>query len=572
MMPGVGEIEMAKRTIGPFEIESKLGTGGMGVVYLATYRKTGQKVALKVLTPALSVDEQLLKRFEREMEILKRLRHNHIVRYYGGGKHGTQHFYAMELIDGGSLEDRIKKQGRLSWEQTIDYSIQIAKALEHSHFHAIIHRDLKPANCFMTSDGTLKLGDFGIARDTQATALTAAGKTVGTYAYMAPEQISGKPPISRRTDLYALGCVMFEMLTGKPPFEADTPAQMLFSHLKEEPPRVTSAALDCPAALETIIDKLLEKDPEERFFDALALQVALSEVSAKVAAQASIAKQTVSGGTTKATTKKDRTVLENILGIKRKKRKAGPIYEQASFLAGCLLLLIAGVVWLMWPPSEAELYAKASELMSEDDPSAWTDAERRYLTPMINRFPDGQYANQARQWLDDIPVRKARRQSQKRYEQGKPPESPAEGQFFEAKKFEDFGDRVSALQRFNGLVELYGNNDDPGDRAIVQLAQERIQSIEKGGEQAASTIAAVNAVLRRGDEFLAKGRKLEAQKAWNSVIALYGNNDEFEPQVKYARARLAGQEVEPLQFDDAPPSDGTKDNGDAGADDREEGR
>src|SRR5262245_54209205 len=122
---------MAKRRIGPFEIEDKLGTGGMGIVYLATYLKTGQKVALKVLTPAMSSDEQLIKRFEREMEILKKLRHENIVRYFGGGRNGTQHFYAMELMGGGSLEQVIKKQGRLSWEQTVDYAMQIAKALEH---------------------------------------------------------------------------------------------------------------------------------------------------------------------------------------------------------------------------------------------------------------------------------------------------------------------------------------------------------------------------------------------------------------------------------------------------------
>ena len=549
---------MAKRRIGPFEIESKLGTGGMGIVYLATYLKTGQKVALKVLTPALSADEQLLKRFEREMTILKRLRHRHIVRYYGGGKHASQHYYAMELIDGGSLEQLIKKQGRLSWEQTIDYSMQIAKALEHSHYHAIIHRDLKPGNCFMTKDGTLKLGDFGIARDTQATALTAAGKTVGTYAYMAPEQISGKPPVSKKTDLYALGCVMFEMLTGKPPFVAETPAEMLFNHLKDEPPRVTSEALDCPIFLESIIDKLLEKDPEERYFDALALQVALGDVTQKVAAQASLAKQTISGGTTRATTKKDRTILENLLGKKRKRKKKAPVYENAFFLAGCFILLVAVVAWLMWPPNEEKLFAEATRLMSTEDPSSWDDAKRRYIEPLLARAPEGEYSEQARQWLDEIPVRKAQRQSLKRYEQGKPPESAAEGQFFEAKKFEDFGDRVSAVEKYRGLVELYSQNQEPLERAIVDMARQRIKVVEEGGDQAAGRIAAVNSSLKRADELLAKGRKLDAEKIWNSVTALYGSNDEFEPQVKYAKARLAGQDVEPFDFDEAKPAEENK--------------
>ena len=242
-----------KRRVGPFELERKLGVGGMGVVYLATYLKNGKLMAVKVLPPEMCSNQKLVRRFLREMSILSKLRHENIVRYYGGGKDKTQHFYAMEYMDGGSMELMLKKKGRLSWEETVDNARQIALALEYAHNHGIIHRDLKPANLFLGKDGRLKLGDFGIARDTQATALTAAGRTVGTYAYMAPEQISGKPPVSRKTDLYALGCVMFEMLTGKPPFVAPTAAEMLFAHLEQEPPRMTEQALDCPVWLENLV-------------------------------------------------------------------------------------------------------------------------------------------------------------------------------------------------------------------------------------------------------------------------------------------------------------------------------
>ena len=199
---------MTKRRIGPFEIEKQLGVGGMGIVYLATFVKTGQQVALKVLSPAMWVDERVLSRFEREMEILKRLRHKNIVRYYWGGRLNNQHLYAMEIMDGGSLDEVLRRKGRLSWEQTVDAARQICRGLEHAHNAGVVHRDLKPANLFLTKKGILKLGDFGIARDTTATALTAAGSTVGTYAYMAPEQITGLSPVTRKTDLYSLGCVL----------------------------------------------------------------------------------------------------------------------------------------------------------------------------------------------------------------------------------------------------------------------------------------------------------------------------------------------------------------------------
>jgi serine/threonine-protein kinase len=180
---------MAERRIGPFIIGRQLGAGGMGVVYRAVYTETGREVALKVLPPGLIGDDKIRARFEREIGILKKLSHPNIVRYYGGGTHEGQRWYAMELIDGGAVSQLLKRRGRLTPEQAIEAGRQLCAALEHAHNAGIIHRDLKPGNLFITTRGRIKLGDFGIARDTEASPLTAAGKTVGTYAYMAPEQI-----------------------------------------------------------------------------------------------------------------------------------------------------------------------------------------------------------------------------------------------------------------------------------------------------------------------------------------------------------------------------------------------
>ncbi|MSR60413.1 MAG: serine/threonine protein kinase, partial [Planctomycetaceae bacterium] len=216
-----------KRVIGPFELGERIGVGGMGIVYRAVYTKTGTPVAIKILSPDLSNEVSLQKRFEREISILKKLLHPHIVRYYGGGKIGMQRFYAMELVTGGSLESYLKAKKRLPWEEAVAIGLQVAQALEHAHTAGVIHRDLKPANLMLTKDRKVKLTDFGIARDTTATALTAAGRTVGTYAYMAPEQIRGKPPVDKKTDLYALGCVLFEMLTGETPFCCENQGEML---------------------------------------------------------------------------------------------------------------------------------------------------------------------------------------------------------------------------------------------------------------------------------------------------------------------------------------------------------
>ena len=201
---------MAQKTLGPFDLEEKIGVGGMGIVFRALYRKNDRIVAVKILTGPLSTNPKLVARFEREMEILQKLEHPNITKYYGGGKVDGHHFYAMKLMTGGNLHRLIKQKGQLPWEQVIEFGCQICDALDHAHSHGIIHRDLKPGNLFLRRDKTTNaekvvLGDFGIARDQDATALTATGMTVGTYAYMSPEQITGKKEISSKPDLYSLG-------------------------------------------------------------------------------------------------------------------------------------------------------------------------------------------------------------------------------------------------------------------------------------------------------------------------------------------------------------------------------
>lgn len=255
---------MESRWIWPFELQDKLGEGGMGIVYRARYVGNDRIVAVKLIPPEVAADPTLLARFEREMEVLKQLRHPNIVHSFGGVCDNQQRFYAMELVDGGTLADILRERGRLAWDTVIDYGLQMCAGLQCAHERGVVHRDVKPANFLVTPAGKLKLSDFGLATMAAATRITAAGRTLGTLQYMAPEQIRGKPPISNRTDLYALGCVFFELLTGKPPFEAEHPAEVLHKHLKEAPPRLADRMLDCPPELDQLVADLLEKDPEKR--------------------------------------------------------------------------------------------------------------------------------------------------------------------------------------------------------------------------------------------------------------------------------------------------------------------
>jgi serine/threonine-protein kinase len=351
---------MTERRIGPFIIGRQLGAGGMGVVYRATYTETGRDVALKVLPPGLIGDDKIRARFEREIGILKKLSHPNIVRYFGGGTHEGQRWYAMELIDGGAVSQLLKRRGRLTPEQTIEAGRQICAALEHSHNAGIIHRDLKPGNLFITSKGRIKLGDFGIARDTEASPLTAVGKTVGTYAYMAPEQIRGSAVITRKTDLYAVGCLLYELLTGQTPFLADNPAEMLLAHMESEPFPVRAKCPTCPPALDQLIMRLLEKEPDDRPFDALAVHTELTEIAAALKASPGAAGNGSTASSTVSMTARPGTgVAESGKKAKKKKKREWvPFYERLPFLVAVLILIIGFAAYMLWPRPYQQVYSE----------------------------------------------------------------------------------------------------------------------------------------------------------------------------------------------------------------------
>lgn len=255
---------MEKRWIWPFELEEQIGSGAMGVVYRARFVKNDRRVALKLLPPEVAANATLAARFQREMEILKDLRHPHIVHCFGGTCEGDQWFYAMELIEAGTLAGLLSEQGKLGWRQAIEFALQVCAALQYAHERGVIHRDLKPGNLLLTKSGKIKLADFGLALVSAETRLTSTGKTMGSLHYMAPEQIRGKPALSNRTDLYALGCMLFELLCGRTPFVGQAMAEILQQHIQKPPPKISSFSVDCPVELEELIAQLLQKDPEQR--------------------------------------------------------------------------------------------------------------------------------------------------------------------------------------------------------------------------------------------------------------------------------------------------------------------
>jgi serine/threonine protein kinase len=260
-----------------FKLGKPIGVGTVGTVYSAQSDELGGPVAVKILHPAIAHDPRIVDRFQREIVVMERLIHPNIVRHYGGGLLDDQFFYAMELLDGGSLKDRLKAEGPLPWRTAADYASQIASALQHAHNHGVIHRDLKPSNLFFGADGRIILGDFGVARDLHDADISDHGVTVGTYAYMSPEQIRADYQITGQSDLYALGCVLYEMLAGRPPYSGANFAQLLDQHLNAKPKGLRAQGVDCPEWLEELVMQLLEKEPHRRPFNARSVQGRLRE-------------------------------------------------------------------------------------------------------------------------------------------------------------------------------------------------------------------------------------------------------------------------------------------------------
>lgn len=267
---------MIGEKIHSYEISEHLGRGGMGNVYKATDTMLGREVALKMLHPQLTMQEQFLERFKKEARVLAQLLHPNIAVIYNFIEQGGNHFMVMEYVEGNSLDDLLKKYKILPPEFIVPVFIQVLEGLQHAHRKNIFHRDIKPANIMLTPDGTVKLMDFGIAKIAGEQKMTQVNKIVGTVEFMAPELLQGKDA-SAASDIYASGVTLYELLCGKLPFEADTDFNLMQAIMKQKIIQPTKFNASIPKALSDIVMKAMDKNPAARFADAAAFQQALMQ-------------------------------------------------------------------------------------------------------------------------------------------------------------------------------------------------------------------------------------------------------------------------------------------------------
>ena len=261
---------------GRYRIMRKLGSGGMANVYLAEDQELGRRVAIKILNDRHAGDEQFVERFRREAKNAASLSHPNIVSIYDRGEAEGTYYIAMEYLDGKSLKELILERGPAPVSVAVDYARQILAALRFAHRNGIVHRDIKPHNVLVDAEGHVKVTDFGIAR-AGASQMTEEGSIIGTAQYLSPEQARGTQ-VDQTSDLYSLGIVLYEMLTGAVPFTGDSPVEIAMKHLSATPPPLATKRPDIPNALDLVVLRALAKDPAARYQSADEMDADLERV------------------------------------------------------------------------------------------------------------------------------------------------------------------------------------------------------------------------------------------------------------------------------------------------------
>lgn len=530
---------MARSRIGPLALESPLGGRG-SQIFRAVHIQQKLQVAVRIFSVPLGMTPEAKRDFAEEMEQLKKLRHNGIVRCFGGGFDQRDAYLVYELVDGESLDKLLDRRQRLPWEVVLDYGIQLSEALEAAHQQRRIHGRLRPDKILVDRDGSrVRIGDF--ARGWSANNLLQRNAQPQELAYQAPECLEGEEAsLEVASDLYSLGAVLYHALTGRCPFQGKTLEELRQSIVTHQLPAVASIVFDCPVWLNAIIEQLLDKDPARRPYTAAAVALALKEAQKRATQGISVAQHAVSGFSPLQMRSVDRAEAERVLGHKPKRVKKeveGPsFYERPWFLVVCILCILLGIGWIMMPLNARQLRERAEKLLVTNDPVDWNDARDKYLLALVERFPNTEDADWAQEQLDTIEMNNAERKMERNAQRGRVPENEGEIRYQEARRYERFGDRITAYEKYKSIVNLM--KDEEKERPFVNLARRQIREIERNPMSYTELQKFLTTKLDEADKLSDQGNVIESTKIWESIVNLYNGNQELKTIVEKAQSKL----------------------------------
>jgi hypothetical protein len=510
--------------VGNWYVEAEIGRGALGVVYRARgYDDPARHAAVKLFTEAR--DPAAVGRLAAELLPLQRLDHANIVKVLDSGTHGGLAFVASELVEGTDCA-KLLEGGRRPWREVLSVAVQAARALKHAHNRNVLHRDLKPAHFLLTSDGTLKILAFGLAKVFPPP--PGHSPPIGSGAYLPPETASGKP-LTRRSDFYSLGGVLYTLVTGRPPFAAGSVVELLHKQCYTLPERPALLVPDLPPELDEFICSLLDKNPSRRPGNAAAviedlerLRGKLERKGEKLAWPAKLTPDTA-----------ESPALPALLGGAgeghESEPESRPLLKRPLVVIPLFLLALAAlVVPLAWPSKSAEeLYEAAQPLLASENPGDWDEALDKYLEPLAQKYPD-RYKEEIAAARDRV---RDRRELRRALGEGAKVElkSDAQRSYQLGLRLAQAGDAGAARRVWTAVITAFGPVDS--EKRWVDLARTGLVALEQPTNnpvRPALNRAPFERALEHAKALAAAGKRAEADLAFDALVAL----TEFDPAAR----------------------------------------
>ena len=550
--------------IGPFQILEKIGSGGMGNVYLGRQDETGRMVAVKVLSASLARESGFVGRFNREIDAMRKLKNPHIVELYESGVEGENYYYSMEYVAGETLMSVMRREKRMPWQRAFEFAIQVCQALKAAHDAGIIHRDLKPSNLMVNPEGVVKLTDFGVAQVFASDRLTATGSIIGTAEFMSPEQAQGKRA-GKQSDLYSLGAVLYAMITGRTPFVGSTAIEVIQKHKFGLFDRPKMFVPDLPIRVDETICRLLEKEPDKRFPDALVLlrhleQTLRLEEFAKAGATETDDVNPAGDAMTIAAASRRKppshqqpgpaTLMQTLMRAEMADAVRGgfftDLFNNVYVLVALLALVILGGFWWikpnqpsvgLTPEQRQQMFEQGAALLDQSPGPEWLRARREFFEPLLREDPD-RWRDRLQPLLEKIELYELKRSARGAHGLTADPKSEPERLLQLAAHYRQIGDLARAERMLASLESILA--DDPHREHLreltTQLRAETRKQMTAGEDRDQLLRDALARAKTRADE----GSADDARQILAAIIELYVDDPAARDFVAQARELLAG--------------------------------